>query len=801
MASNTLTSSLIVRVLDQASAPARSIAKSLLGISDAANKAGRGSFGDRLNSAVEANNRALDRVRGQMVDTIGTIYAFKAALAAPIDTAVKFESAMADIGKVSGFDDKGLEAYGKRLRKLAVTEIPLAVNDLAALSAAAAQAGVPDADLFDFTRLTAKAAVAWDMSGAEAGDALAKIRTALGLTNDQTSKFADAVNYVSDQTAASSRDMIDFTKRVASQGEFFGFSKEQTLAFGAAMISAGAESEVAATSFRNMGKALTRGASASKSQLKAYHVLGLNSKKVAKEMQKDAVGTTLKVIQKIGEIPKHMQAAVMSDLFGDEARALAPLLNNTELLRKALSMTAQEQTYLNSVGKEFEKRAATSAYKIQRFKSQLADIGLTIGGALLPALNQILQPLDEMALKFSDWAEAHPELIRQIILATGAVIGFRAALVGLKWAGLIGRGSVLSALALGFNTLGVAIIGAARAAKNATGLQAALAAMDGAKYGGIARTVDALKAMALAVPGVTAIGGALSAVGSALASVSVPAWGLIALGVAAVAASGAAIWRYWDRISAVFDGVARAVGERLQPVFEALRPVTEAVAKVADTIGSSWDAAKGKLTAFFDWFGSLFQREILGEGDKQRISQNAYDMTNRILAAFGALPGQMLAIGSQIIQGLWDGMVAKWNDFYAWISSRAEAIRSAFSINPFSAGYGPGVSVPVDGARAAGGPVSGGGTYLVGENGPELFRPRGSGSIVPNGETMAALRNSAAASGSGSRPAAGGGISVSVSGIAINGVQDIRGAAREIAAMIEDEIRQRMQAVHADVGV
>ena len=38
----------------------------------------------------------------------------------------------------------------------------------------------------------------------------------------------------------------------------------------------------------------------------------------------------------------------------------------------------------------------------------------------------------------------------------------------------------------------------------------------------------------------------------------------------------------------------------------------------------------------------------------------------------------------------------------------------------------------VDGARAAGGPVSAGGLYLVGEQGPELFRPSGSGAIVPN---------------------------------------------------------------------
>jgi phage-related minor tail protein len=37
------------------------------------------------------------------------------------------------------------------------------------------------------------------------------------------------------------------------------------------------------------------------------------------------------------------------------------------------------------------------------------------------------------------------------------------------------------------------------------------------------------------------------------------------------------------------------------------------------------------------------------------------------------------------------------------------------------------------GPRAAGGPVAPGGSYLVGERGPELFTPSSSGNITPNG--------------------------------------------------------------------
>lgn len=42
------------------------------------------------------------------------------------------------------------------------------------------------------------------------------------------------------------------------------------------------------------------------------------------------------------------------------------------------------------------------------------------------------------------------------------------------------------------------------------------------------------------------------------------------------------------------------------------------------------------------------------------------------------------------------------------------------------------LAVPVAGARAAGGPVSGGLPYLVGERGPEIVVPRSTGTVIPN---------------------------------------------------------------------
>ncbi|UXT64228.1 phage tail tape measure protein [Agrobacterium tumefaciens] len=760
MPASALTSSLVVRLIDQVTAPARVASKSLLGL----NRAAGGNFGSRLNDAMARTNAALDRSRGALADAAIGLFAFKSALQAPIKSAMDFESAMAGIAKVSGFDDAGLAAYAKQLRNLANKEIPMAVTDLAALSAAAAQAGVPDEDLFDFTRLTAKTAVAWEMSGAQAGEALAKIRTALGLTNAQTAAYADAINYVSDSLATNAPELIDFTKRVAVQGEFFGFAKEQSVAFGAAMISAGFNADVAATSFRNMGRALTKGASATKAQRGAYETLGLDAKKVAKAMQKDAVGTTMKVIEKLGQLPEHMQASVMSGLFGDEAAALVPLLKNTELLRKALSLTADEQKYLNSVGKEFEKRAATSAYKLQRFKSQIADIGLTIGGALLPAITQITEALGPALLRFSEWSEAHPALIRNVVAATTAVVGFKVAVAGTRFMGLMGRGGALSMMALGYNTVGKAAIFAGRGIKLMafTPIVAGLGAARRALVG------FAASAAILGPDGATGI--AIKGLGKGVLSILNPLnlvrrsafllrGALMFTGVGAViagiAAAGTLIYNNWDGLVSFFQGVGQGFMAALEPV----RPIMEPIAGFAERIYTAVSNMLGPIKA-----------------------------TNTEWRAWGETVGGVVGGAVRTVVEAINDLIAKIQNAVQWAQNLGTSIKNALTWGGGGGEADAGGGTPeydsmgnVTGHRKNGGNMWPGGSFLVGEEEPEVVTPKSGSTVTPLSKL-------------------GGQTSISFGDVIIQGGNSPRETAHAVREVLRDEIREALRSAHADTG-
>ena len=152
----TLTSSLIVRLIDRASRPARGIANSLMGIRRAGESVGQATFGDRLTAGIRRNDAALARARGGLIDAAAGFYALKTAIGAPVREAMLFESAMADVRKVVDFPTpESFENFRKGLVALS-KQVPVSVNGLASIAAAAGQAGIAGDDLNRFTEHAAK---------------------------------------------------------------------------------------------------------------------------------------------------------------------------------------------------------------------------------------------------------------------------------------------------------------------------------------------------------------------------------------------------------------------------------------------------------------------------------------------------------------------------------------------------------------------------------------------------------------------------------------------------------------------
>lgn len=815
----TLTSQLVVELLDRVTGPARKVANSLAGISNTVRDANgqRISFGDRLDAAITRNNQALEASRGNLVDAVAGFYALKGAIAAPVQEALAFESAMADVKKVVDFPTpQAFMDFQKALMDMS-RDIPLSVTGLGEIAAAAGQAGIAGADLIRFTEAAAKIGVAFDISANEAGDAMAKMMTGLGLSIDETVSLADAMNHLSNAQASSASEILDVVRRVGAQGKMFGFTAEQTAAFGSAMIASGAQSDVAATSFNNMGRALTKGSSATKAQRTAFEALGMDAEKVAKQMQEDAVGTTVAVLEQIAKLPKEQQAAIASQLFGDEARALGPLLTNLDLVRTSLGLVGDQAGYAGSAFKEFEARNKTFGSQLQRFNNLLTNLKIVIGNALLPVLSDMIEAITPLIDKLTQFISAHPEITAGVLAATAALIGFKVVVAGLTFAGLLGRAGALSMLSMGFNTIGRAAIGAKAAASSMIGLQTALAAMGGQNLGTLGKIGAGLRGIILAVPGVGLLSSGISAVAAAIATISAPVWGTFAAIAAAVAAAGVLIWKYWDRIKAVLAGVGEAIGTALQPAFDWLGDKLSFLNPVLDAFGSAWGVVKSGLSGIGnlisgigDALSFLFEKETLSPEQVAQITERARQVTEGIINWFTGLPGRLLEnlapmidAGKALIQSLWDGAVAKFGEFIEWVKGIPGRIVEAIGNIDLSniikwpsmpswmgGGAGDGVTTDpmgtgVDGMRAKGGPISRGKTYLVGEQGPELITPSRSGYVNP--------------AGSGG----GGGATLNLGGINIHAApgmspQDVAAAVRR---EIENAAKELFRGVYADTGM
>lgn len=775
MAGRTLTSSLVVRLIDQVSGPARKAANSLLGL----NKAASGSFGQRLGAAIENNNRALDAARGRLVDAVAGYYALKNAIGAPIKAAANFETQLEDIGQKVGMATDALPALGERIKAVArdtnqaTTQIASAVDALAGRGASV-DVALAAADPIGKAATAYRAAT--DDLAAASWAAVDNLKVPAGEIETALDMMAQAGK----EGAFELRDMAQYFPALGAAYQGLGqkgVNAVGDLAAALQVVRKGTgDASTAATNLSNVLQKIYAPAT-----VKKFKEAGIN---IRKEMEKAAKAgkTPIEAIADITNKALKGDLSKLGDLFEDAQvqAGMRALIQNMDEYRR---IRERAQGAKGVVDEDFARRIRTAQGAMDRWNASIENISIRLGSTLLPVLNDVLDKVVPLIDRIGDWVALNPDLARTLVTAAAGLVAFKAATAALTFVGLLGRGGALSLLSIGFNTVGRSAIALFQGARGVVALQTALAAMSGVKYGGIAMAVDALKGMALAVPGVSAIGSALGAIGGALAALSAPAWGAIAVGVAAVAAAGALMWKYWDRISSVVSGVARALGEQLAPALEAARPVLNWLAPVGDAIAAGWSKASKAISDFAGWIGSFFSREVLSDEQKGQWELAGHDAATRMIEAikqaFADLVAWAADLGSRIGSAIANASVAALEGIKARASSLLNSVTFGYAGTAMPANDNA-AKPAASGHRARGGPVWPGGSFLVGEREPEVFTPKSAGNITP-------------ASHLGSGP-------ITIGPINVSGVTDPLEAARRARDMISDEINRLLRGAHADVG-
>lgn len=367
---------------------------------------------------------AFDSAKSNLAGTAMKTAVLAAPLVGATKAAMEFESEMAEIRKVVDFDTpEQFKQMGQDILDLS-TKMPMAASGIAKIVAAGGQAGIAKEDLLEFAQDAVKMGVAFDLTADQAGDMMAKWRSAFDLNQDGVVALADKINYLGNTTAASAPLISDVVTRIGPLGEIGGVASGEIAALGATMIQTGTKSDVAATGIKNLILGMSIGEKATKSQAAAFQQLGFDAADMAKRMQTDAKGAILDVFHAIQALPKDQQAGVLKDLFGEESiGAISPLLSKLYLLEDNFNKVSDATKYGGSVDAEYAARCETTANQMYLFKNSMTAVAIEIGSALLPAINSILQNIVPVVVAFAKWAKEHQVLIQTMVALAASFAG------------------------------------------------------------------------------------------------------------------------------------------------------------------------------------------------------------------------------------------------------------------------------------------------------------------------------------------------------------------------------------------
>ncbi|AAU36694.1 unknown [[Mannheimia] succiniciproducens MBEL55E] len=546
------------------------------------------------------------------------------------EPAMKFESAMADVQKVVDFKTpEGFKNLSNDILDMTRT-IPMAAEELAAITASGGQLGVAEEDLKSFTTTIAKMSVAFDMSADASGDAMAKIANVYGIPITKLGNLGDAINELSNNSPARAADIVNAMSRVGGTAKQFGLSENAAAALTNSFISLGKAPQVAGTAINGMLTKLMTAEKGGKAFQGALNQVGISAKQLKRNIAKDGQAALVDFLKRLEKLPKDKAMGVLVDLFGREyADDVAVLAGNVNVLDKSLR-TLQETDangnlkYLGSMEKEFASRSATTENGLKLLSQSTDEFFKVVGARFLPIINTVSGGLAKLMHRVTDFAKEHEGLVDTFIYVGGAI------------AGVVTGFSALSAV---IGVSGMAWIGLSKPIGMFVSVLGTV--FKWLKLGGLLFATLGVKVLDMALT----FGKAMFMMGRALLT------NPIGLAITGIALGAYLIWDNWSWLSAKF--------------------------------GSLWQTVTGYFSAAWDNIKGFFSSGI-GNITATILNWSPlglfYQIFRPVMSWFGVdLPNSFSGFGKNIIDGLVNGIRRAWNGAKDWVIGLGQSIKGWFT--------------------------------------------------------------------------------------------------------------------------
>ena len=372
-----------------------------------------------LKANIDTNVGKISGELGKWQSSLATAASF----AVPVKLAVDFESSMAEVKKYVDFKSEDeVKNLGEQIKQLS-RELGVNANELAQISASGGQLGLDSSKIADFTKLVSKMGVAFDMSGKDAGDAIALTMNNLKLGIDEIAILGDKINYLDDKMSmVNARDIINVIGRTAGSGSILGLKGDKISALASSFLSLGKAPEVASTAINSLFNKLANIDGQDEKFKKALQSMGMDAGYLKVAMGRDASGGLDMFLNALAKVDKKAQMGVLTDLFGTQfADDMGSLVNAIDKYNEAVNLV-NDKGAIGSMDEAMKAKLATTKSGLERLTQSFITLGVTIGEAFLPTLNLIISGLSKVANSIIAFTEAYPNFSKALFGIAGGML-------------------------------------------------------------------------------------------------------------------------------------------------------------------------------------------------------------------------------------------------------------------------------------------------------------------------------------------------------------------------------------------
>lgn len=616
---------------------------------------------ERLNTSLARGAQLKNErgeLRGQALETLGTAAVVGAPIAQSFRQAIDFQDRTRDIA-ITGDFDAGEEKRLSTVMRESALRWNQTQTEVATGTAVLIAGGISSAkELAAYAPVMAKSATATRASMEHLGSVAIALNDNLGIGAAGFERSMNILAYAGKRGQFELADMAKWLPQLTPQFAALGITGERAVAeIGASLQiarkGAGSNDE-AANNFKNFLSKIT-----APDTIKAFSDAGIDLQDTMRGLisqgltPMQAMMTTITKytstkgpaaaagFQRVMALKDDQERQIALDRL-NEAYKLGELFRDQQVLsfvRPALA-NQDEQASIQKGGMgaadksvqdlDWAKRMGSPKEQLKALTIGLADVGISLGGILLPALLDITKAAIPLIRSFSVWAEENAGLVSGVVKTLAGVVALKLGFIALKY------GVNLGASALNGMGTTMAVLSGKATLLNSALISARLAPF-----------IAGITAVTTALPGLSAAMVALSGV------IAATPIGWIIGGIAAIAVLGLAIYKNWEPLKAWMIGFFTGLKDGLKPIGDAF---SAAFAPVAPLLAKLGEFIKPVIT----WFGELFSPVQVTGDELGRATWAGIEFGRAVGAVLSALlmPVRWLLEGVSDIPKAFDGGLA-----------------------------------------------------------------------------------------------------------------------------------------------